>query len=100
MSELPYIGCAITIVDPGPVKQGRNAIYAPRRYRNGELRLMKAYVERVETKHWDSNPVVVYWRAGKRQGSVLAQDEGVEWVRGHGPMAQASLRATRKLVHS
>jgi hypothetical protein len=103
MSELPYIGCALTIVDPGPVSQPRNTIYSPRRYRNGELRLMKVWVTRVEEiaewgRRGHPGDTSVRWRAGRREGEVVLIEEGTGWVRGHGPMAQASLRATRKLV--
>lgn len=106
MIELPYIGCALTIIDPGPLKQKRNEFHAPRRYRNGELRLMKAFVERYEraavfVDHPEPRITFIHWRAGgRRSGDVRPEDEGVEWVRGWGPMARASLLAARKLVQS
>ena len=99
MNDLPYVGCAITIIDPGPVSQKRNTIYTPRRRRNGELRLMKVFVERIESRGL-KGITSVHWRTGNREGDVRPEDEGVEWVRGHGPMARAALLATRKLVHS
>lgn len=110
MNEPPPIGCALTIVDPGPVRQRRNDLYTARRHRNGELRVLRVFVERVEkakihvgdgSMRSMRHLVSVYWRAGaRRTGEVFLHDEGTEWVRGHGPMARASLLATRKLVES
>lgn len=110
MLEPPYIGCALTIIDPGPVRPARHAIYSPRRNRDGSPRLMKVKVEhvgKVITHDIESIKGVVSvhdlridWRAGSRTGSVLLSHEGTEWVRGWGPQARDSLLAMRKLTES
>lgn len=115
MNALPYIGCALTIIDPGPMRprskySGYNS--GPRRNRNGSLRLMKVVVEAVRglasydiekmigVKYVGAADTAISWRAGCRQGQVLLSREGTEWVRGHGPAARDSLLAMRMLVGS
>lgn len=94
MSELLCKGAGITIVDPGPVHVRRNTIWSARRRQDGTPRLLRVLVERVELE----GTKTLRWHAGIRTGEVRILDEGVAWVRGHGPKARESLLAARKLA--
>jgi len=113
MNTLPYIGCALTIIDPGPMRpHSKYGGSAPRRHRDGTPRLMKVVVEAMRglagfdienatgVKYVGAADTAILWRAGSRTGRVLLSREGTEWVRGHGPAARDSLLAMRMLVGS
>lgn len=91
MNEPPYIGCRITVASDWPDFT---------KSKDGEPYLMKAYVRQIKQSISKDATCFIYWRAGGRRGQVTLKDEGIEWVRGHGPIARASLLAARKLVES
>lgn len=39
----------------------------------------------------------IVWKSGSKTGEVFENQEGVEWIHGHGPKARAALLAARAL---
>lgn len=86
-------GVAITAIDP---KQTR--------FRSDRPRYLKAYVISIGwTKtengrgNWTSTDYF-NWSCGKIVGQDYMHDEGIKWVRGHGPMARAALEAAQRML--
>lgn len=80
---IPCVGAGITVA----VKD--------RNWRGTMLR--RAYVVRTTKKYFDGRGWGICWESGNRSGEVFENDEGVEWIHGHGPQARAALLVARGL---
>lgn len=86
---IPCVGAGITVPDP---KKGVG-------WRHQTCRLRRAYVVSADRElNWSPvKGVGIVWRSGSVQGKVWENDEGVEWIHGHGPQARAALLVARGL---
>jgi hypothetical protein len=60
--------------------------------------LRRAYVTSTGGVRWsEGRGDSIQWRSGSRTGEVFENDEGIEWIHGHGPQARAALLVARGL---
>lgn len=82
---IPCVGAGITVAVP-----------KLRKWSSREVWLRRAYV--ISQGEWrDGRGFKLWWRSGSVTGEVWEEDEGVEWIHGHGPQARAALLVARGL---
>lgn len=82
---IPCIGAGITVALPKKWSEGERS-----------RKLRRAYV----TGHgpWvDQRGGRIDWKSGPLTGEVWENEEGIEWIVGHGPQAIAALQVARAL---